>query len=403
MKNAVFLFCFSFILIGCSTNDITSDNIERQAILIETAQATLQTIDENIELLGQALPKTQIPLFSPSALTVEKQYKRVGDVVNKNDIIVSLDNENAKRQVEQTKKAVSELEKAITQANKLHSAMQQDLQQLQLLQNELDETLKQTQTRLRGLQDENEDISLLSFIQSSLELTLKQAEIAQAAGNLQFHPQVNMMELENQLYLAKENVRQAELAMEATQIRSPIDGIVSELNIVEGQIANPTIPVATVADLTMIQATFSASSFQIGKLSSGLKAYVFIDGIAKPFESEILTVSPIINPQTNSFTIEIPINNESQQVKGGMKATAHIQVGKIENAITVPITSILYEDTQAYVYIVDNTSVIRRNVVLGNRSGQDIQVLEGIQDKDIVVTTGKERLTEGAEISIRNE
>ncbi|WP_216828281.1 efflux RND transporter periplasmic adaptor subunit [Alkalihalobacterium elongatum] len=395
--------CLILFIAGCATDDITSDSVERQSLLVSVEEAKQSEIRQTLELNGQMLPKEQVPLFTVTPLEVKEIHKKVGENVKRGDLLITLDAELASEQVAHAKKAVSELEKALNQANELNRTAQNEIQRLQTLQQELEQSLNATRGAIENLDEENPDVALLEFIRSSLELSLKQAELAQAAGAIQQVPRINTTELEIQLETAKHNVRQAEQGVQATRLTAPIAGVIAQMDVTVGQMAVPNSPLAVIVNLDPVVATFSANSFQISKLQPGMDVSIGINGLNQKYENSITTVSPVVNPQTNTFTVEAEIENPDLFIKGGMRATALVDLGTIDEAIVIPIGSILYEDNEAFVFKVNENTVIKQSVELGSREGDLIEVVEGIEVNDTVVTTGKERLTDGAQITIRNE
>ena len=402
LKFALILFLL-LLFTGCATDDITSDSAERQSLLVSVEQAKQSKIRQSLELNGQMLPKEQVPLFTVAPLEVKEVHKNVGEEVNKGDLLITLDAELAREQVNQAKKAVTELEKALNQANELNRTAQNEVQRLRALQQELEQSLNATRSVLENLDEENADTALLEFIRNSLELSLKQAELSQAAGTIQQVPRINTTELEIQLETAKHNVRQAEQGVQATKLHAPISGVIAQMDVTVGQMAVPNAPLAVIVNLDPVVAAFSANSFQISKIKPGMDVSITINGINQTYENSITTVSPVVNPQTNTFTVEAELDNPERTIKGGMRTTGSVDLGTIEEAVVLPIDSILYEDNEAFVFKVNDTTVVRQTVELGSREGNLIEVLEGIKVNDTVVTTGKELLTEGAQITIRNE
>ncbi|WP_209125794.1 efflux RND transporter periplasmic adaptor subunit [Alkalihalobacillus sp. BA299] len=397
------LFFLILFFTGCGTDDITSDSAKRQSILVSVEQATQTNLRQSLKLTGQVLPKEQVPLFTVSPLEVIEVHKNVGENVKKGELLITLNAELAREQVNQAKNAVTKLENALSQAEELNQTAQNEIERLRALQQDLEQSLNETRNTLEQLNEENEDVALLQTIRSSLELSLKQAELTQAAGNVQQVPTINTLELQMQLETAKKNVRQAELGLQATQVTAPISGTIAQMNVTVGQTAVPNSPMATIVNLNPAVATFSANSFQISKLQPGMDVEIMINGLNETYENKISTVSPVVNPNTNTFTIESEIENPDAIIKGGMRATALVDLGVIEKAVVIPVDSILYEDNDTFVYKVFDTTVKRQPVELGSREGNLIEVLEGIEVNDSIVTTGKERLTEGAQITIRSE
>ncbi|MCT8140395.1 efflux RND transporter periplasmic adaptor subunit [Anaerobacillus sp. CMMVII] len=403
MKRFGLAFASIFLLFACSTKDITSETTTGQQIPVDLASVQEINLEQKLEIPGQALPNAIIPLFTTTPFNVIEVNKKVGDKVFAGEQILRLDDEIVQRQASQAQKAVSELEKGITAAKQLQKNVDSEYAEIQKLQRELEASLDKSRQLISSLTDEAEDINLLLIIQQSLETSLKQAELTQAAGKIGSLPQINVAELEIQLEVAKQNSRQAQMAVEATTLTSPINGTIAELNVTENQIAPPNSALATVVNLNPIIATFHVNSYQVVQLAENMKATLVIEGLQNEIKSKIQVVSPTINPQTNLFKVEIPIENDGERIKGGMRVIAYIDLGGIEKANVIPTESILYDENSPYVFIVKDGIAKRQDITLGIRSGNVIEVHEGITLGDQVVTRGKERLTDGVEITVRNE
>lgn len=391
------------ILTACATEDITSDQVERQQLIVDAEPISISSINQVLELSGQLLPKTQVPLLTTMPLEVMDVHVEVGQAVEQGETLIILNDEEARRQVTQARKAVEELEHGLAQAQQLNKSLESNTSQLQELEQELTESINRSQEMIEAINPDEIEASLTALLQASLDVSLKQAELAQAAGSAGALTPVNTIELELQIQNANEAVRQAESALQSTKITAPISGVVSQLDAAVGQTAIPNNPLAIISDLAQVDATFSVNSFQVAKLSPGMAATLTIAGLNEQMTSEISIVSPVVNPQTNTFTVQIPLNNESAQLRGGMRVTAMIDLDTISEALVIPARAILYEDGEPYAFVLDETVVRRQPLELGTRDGDVFEVLDGVAENDQVVTTGKERLTDGAAITIRSE
>lgn len=403
LKKIITIVALLLVTVACSTKDITSETTAGQKIPVDVASVKEINLEQKLEISGQALPNSIIPLFTTTPLTVVEVNKKVGDKVSVGDQILKLDDELIRSQANQAQKAVKELEKGISAANELQKTAEKGMAELQQLQRELEASLETSRQLIRGLTDENEETSLIRIIQQSLETSVKQAELTQRAGQFGNMPQINVTELEMQLEVAKQNARQAQIAVDATKVTAPIEGTIAELNVSPNQIAPPNNALATIVNLNPIMATFHVNSFQVVQLKKNMTASLLIDGFQDEIEGKIEVVSPTINPQTNLFKVEIPIPNDEERIKGGMRVTAFINIGGIEKANVIPVDSVLYDENSPFVFIVNDGIAKRKDIVLGIRSGDVIQVYEGLTKSDVVVTRGKERLTDGAEVTVRNE
>lgn len=397
---AIFLLVFST---ACSQKEITSQNTESNKVPVSVAEVIEKNISNTIELVGMAVPETQVPLLTTSPLTVEKVHVKIGDIVKKGDLIVSLDPTAANEQVTQAQNAVSELENALSKMKEMQQAAesQASLTDIPKLQGELNQSLEKSQALLDGV--ETGAVTSLDLLQSTMEVMLKQAQLSTAASQAQQMPSFNTVEIEAQLNQARQGLKQAEQLAEAASITSPIDGIVSELNVVEDGIAAPNVPIGTIIKQDNISATFQVNSYQVSKLQAGQTATISFEGLSQSYESAIETVSPTVNQQTNMFSVIIPVSNTEQYIKGGMRATAYVAVDNLDAQIVVPNDAILYEEATPYVYLIEDGKALRRDVTTGFRDGELIQIVESLTKGQKVAVDGKERLKDGTDISVQSE
>ncbi len=392
---AMFVLLFST---ACSQKEITSQNTESNKIPVTVAEVTEKNISNTIELVGLAVPETQVPLLTTSPLTVETVHVKIGDIVKKGDLIVTLDSEAATEQVNQAQSAVTELENALSKMKEMQQAAenQASLSDIPKLQEELNQSLEKSQALLDGV--DTGAVTSLDLVQSTVDVMVKQAQLANAASQVQQMPTFNTMEMEAQLNQARQGLKQAQQMAEATSITSPIDGIISELNVVADGIASPNVPIGTVIQLDNIAATFQVNSYQVSKLKDGLDATVSFEGLPDSYESKIETVSPTVNQQTNMFSVTIPVSNTELEIKGGMRATAFVAVDNLEAQTVVPMDAILYEEANPYVYVIEEGKAVRQDVTTGFRDNEFMQIIEGLKKGQTVAVNGKERLKDGAEI-----
>ncbi|MFC0557667.1 efflux RND transporter periplasmic adaptor subunit [Halalkalibacter alkalisediminis] len=402
MKNWFWLVLLFIFIPACATDDITSDQIERQRLLVDVATIEQSSINQKLELSGQVLPRNQVPLVTALPLEVKELHVEVGQTVEAGERLLTLEDREALRQLNQARSAVTQLEKALAQAREINQSIASNVGNLQELQQELQKSIDRSRAVIDELnRDELED-SLIDLLQTSLEVSLNQAELAQAASSGNF-TLVNTIELEIQLESAENAVKQAEEAVQSSNVVAPITGVVSQVDVTVGQTALPSQPLIVISDLAKMDAVFSVNSFQVAKLTSGLPATLSITGIDDTLTGAISTISPVINPQTNTFSVLVPLENESLRLKGGMRTNAVIDLDTITETIVVPANGLLYESGEPYVFVVTENTARRQEVELGSREGEWIEVISGLEENDQIVTTGKERLTDGSEITIRSE
>ena len=399
MKKAVLLASMLVFASACTTEEITNEETSNEPIPVEVASVEQKDISNDLELSGQATPGVTIPLAAPSPLKVTELNVSVGSKVEKGDLIAALDDSTARENVNQLANAVDELEKAVNQAKELSGQAEKSAQELKNLQADLNQSLERSKELLSEL--DSEEVTAADVLKESLEVTIKQAQLSQAATQVPSMSAGNVTQLETQLSETKASLNQAQDVLNATTIESPINGIVSQINAEENAAAVPSTPLAVVVNLNPIKATFQVNSFQISQLKKEQEVKITFDGVDGTFDGKLNAIPPTANEQTGSFLIEIPLDNKDLKIKGGMKATATIQTDVIENAIIVPKESIVYGDEETFVYIPQGKKVKQVNVELGTETNDNIQITSGLSKGDQVITKGKDRLNEASEIQVQ--
>ncbi|WP_246938604.1 efflux RND transporter periplasmic adaptor subunit [Bacillus pinisoli] len=401
MRTSIYmLIIFSlFLLSGCTTKEITKQDTASEQLPVKVEPALTKAISNSIQLNGLAVPHVQVPLFTAQPLNVQKVHVKIGDVVNENDVLISLDPEAALKQLSQAQDTVVKLQSALNTAKQAIPSEDQ-LVELDQLQKEIEEILTRTTELITQIQEG--EVSTEDVLKQSLEVSIKQAQLANATSQLQPVSQATITELEAQLSQAKQAVDQAKELVAAAEIKSPINGIVASMNVVEKGLATPTLPLVTIIELTEIDATFQVNSFEVVRISPGTEVSLTFTGIEEPYIGKVETISPSVNPETNMFTVTIPVANTDNKIKGGMKATATIKIDEVEQALVIPIEAVLYEDNSPFVYIAVEGTAVKKSIETGIRDGEFIQVVSGLNLDEQVITEGKERLKDGDDIYVSN-
>ncbi|MGO4889356.1 efflux RND transporter periplasmic adaptor subunit [Anaerobacillus sp. MEB173] len=349
--------------------------------------------------IGDMTPDIQIPLFTMKPLVVDKIHKKVGDTVQKGEKIISLDPSWAEKQLKQAENTVAQLDHTLFQVKRLNTIVEQNVSTFKQLEKEFENSLQNLKQRIHKLELMTENNPTTQLLQSTVELLIHQAELSKAANSVTPPaPSVEITEIEMQLLQAKEQVEMAKKTLNETVITSPIDGVISQINVSEQQTALPNTPLAVVMNDQSMKATFQLTSFQINKIHPDMEVVINVDGINEKFKGIVKTLSPATLPQTNLFTMEVAIPNEEHAIKSGMRAVATIQSKVVTGAFVIPVDSIIYDEDGTYVFISNNDSVRRQTVSLGAGNGEVIEVLTGVKEGDEIITRGKERLTENSKI-----
>lgn len=195
----------------------------------------------------------------------------------------------------------------------------------------------------------------------------------------------------------------AKLELDYTQIRAPIDGVVSNRYVRLGNTVSVNDPVFEVTSLNPLVAYLHVPEREYRNIQKGQVVGIDIDALAgQRIVAEVTRVSPVVDPATGTFKITIEISDQERLIKPGMFGRINIVYDQHVNVLQVPRSAIIEESGETSVFVVEEDKAIRRQVVTGYSNAGMIEVVEGLDDDDRVVTVGQVGLKDEALVTIIN-
>jgi len=193
----------------------------------------------------------------------------------------------------------------------------------------------------------------------------------------------------------------ARLELSYTEIRAPINGVISARRIKVGNTIGPNDPTFTVTDLDPLLAFVHVPEKEFRKIAPGQNAEVVIDALGGArFVGTISRISPTVDPQTGTFRARVEVPDATRTLKPGMFARVNIVYERRQDALQLPRTAILDADGQQSVFVVATGKAEQRTIRTGLSNGGWIEVLEGLEGSEQVVTVGQAGLKTGTLVKI---
>lgn len=190
---------------------------------------------------------------------------------------------------------------------------------------------------------------------------------------------------------------------ENTKLRSPIDGIITNRNYDNGDVYTAQ-PILTVQQLNPLKAVVNVSESNFTNVKVGMPVDIKLDVYGDElFTGKVSLVYPTIDATTHTFGVEVTINNSNMRVRPGMYARVTLNFGT-EKSIVVPDLAVSKQagSNDKYVFSVVDGVAKYNKVELGQRLADRYEILSGLNDGDIIVTTGQTRLIDGTKVEIMN-
>ena len=355
-------------LAGCSKD---APPPQRPAPMVSVLEIKPRTIPITPTFVAQTESSRQVDIVARVSGFLDKIAYNEGDLVKAGQILLQLDPKPFEAQLDAAK---GELQ----------------AQQARLF------TARATLNRVKPLAAQN------ALSQSDLDRATGEFEAATAA-----------------VYSAQAKVKEAELNLGYTTIRSPVTGVASRSLPREGAYLNSLSPDAKltyVAALDPIWVNFSVSQNQMAKSkeerAKGLMVapkdeafeveLVLPGGTPYPERGKISFADPSFSPDTGSFLVRAVLPNPKTELRPGMFVTALLHGAKRPNAIVVPQLAVQQGSNGHLVYVVkeDGTAEVRP-VIVGDYYGEkDIVIVDGLHAGDRVIVDGVLKVVPGQPVKI---
>ncbi len=194
-------------------------------------------------------------------------------------------------------------------------------------------------------------------------------------------------------------LRQYELR-EAT-IRATIDGVVTRRHIKVGHTLNQNTPAFEMKRLDVIEAELNVPEREIVRIRPRQSARVRIDALPdEKFTGEVLRVAPEVDPTSGTFRVTVALANTERQLKPGMFARIDVRIDARPDALLVPLAAVVTRRDRSSVFVVQGATAERRIVATGYFSDGNVEILDGVDEGEWVVTTGQEGLRDGVSVLV---
>ncbi len=186
-------------------------------------------------------------------------------------------------------------------------------------------------------------------------------------------------------------------------IRAPFSGILGLRMVSLGALVSPGTPITTLDDITPIKLDFAIPEQFLSTLSRG--QVVISKAAAYPeldFNGVVTTISSRVDPVTRAVTVRAEIPNEKGLLRPGMLMTVNV-INRERDAIAVPEDAIIPVGREQFVYIITDENIAeRRKITIGLRRPGIVEVLSGVTPGEKVVVAGTLRLRPGTPVRIMN-
>ena len=387
------------VLAGCSKKEEEPQPV----VTVQTAVAQKTSIEEVISAEAVLFPRNQAAI-TPKVVAPVKQFMvNRGARVRKGQLLAVLENRDLSAAVEENKGAYEQAEASYktTTAATLPEDMHKAELDVQSARESLDAQQKLYDSRQNlfkqgALPRKDLDQASVALVQAKAQYQLAEQHLAalKSVGNPQ-----QMKSAAGQLTSARGKFQGAAAQLDYSEIRSPIDGVVTDRPSYPGETPAAGTPLITVMDTSSVIAKTHIPQDQAAQLKAGNAATISGPGDAK-VDGKVALVSPALDPNSTTVEVWIEAMNPKGELRPGETVKVEAVARKVADAVVVPAASLLKsaEGGTTVMVVGPDGKAHQTEVEVGIRNGDQAQITKGLKGGEKVVTQGAYGLPDGTQV-----
>lgn len=193
------------------------------------------------------------------------------------------------------------------------------------------------------------------------------------------------------------------LQLDRAEVRSPLAGQVVKRMVSVGEQVDGTAsqPIVEIANIERVELGANVPSEQLSRIAVGERVVISTDAYPeRSFEGRIVAIAPAVDPATNTALVRMRVDNAERLLKVGMFAEARVRLAEHTDALLVPAAALSRdEDSGAAVYLVNGDTATRTPVKTGLEQDGQVEVLNGVEEAQSILTTGVHGLGDSVKIA----
>lgn len=383
----------------------SKESAEREpTVSVQVAVVEKKAIEHTVVAEAILFPLAQSAITPKISAPVKTFYVKRGSRAHAGELLAVLENRDLAAAAQDTKGSYDQAQAAyeISTTADLPAEMQKAELEAKAAKQTLDAEQKVYDSRQELFQQGA--LPRKELDQAGVDLTLARNQFEMAQRHLDallaIGKQQTLKSAAGQLESAKGKYLGAQAAFSYSEIRSPIDGVIADRPLYPGEMAAAGTPLLTVMDVSQVVARAHIPQPDAALLKLGDKATITAPGENDPVEGKITVISPALDPNSTTVEIWVQAKNPDQHFKPGTSVQLSMLARTIPEALVIPAASLLTaQDGSASVMLAGaDGRAHQRNVKVGVRQDEQVQIVKGVQAGDQVVISGAYGLPDNIKI-----
>ncbi len=392
LSNVAIVAALALGAVGCSRSETAqARGGERAAKPVRVEVVRRDSVRRAVDVVGTLAAVDQVTISSEADGKVSRILADLGDRVTAGQVLIKIDSEKQQYTYDQQQAALA---RALAQYGAADPQNLPEIEKTPDAQRANADLVQATQAFDRA----NELFKRTLISQQALDDARAALQSKRAIYNAALQ---NGKNLRASIQASEATMKLAGRQLRDTDIRAPFDGFVEKRLVNLGELVKTQTPVMAVVRLYPLKVIAEIPEKMAPWISAGQAVDLQVDAYqGRKFTGKVSRISPGVNASTRAFPFEALIPNTDSVLKPGTFARVHIESGKIDDVLSVPYAALQYRYGVNRVFVVNGDKLAMRELSVGERLGDRIEVVSGVKAGEQVAVTDVDTLADGVAVAV---
>ena len=392
LSRLVFLCTVLLSLSACNRQPAIQAKQDSGPVQVRVAPVMGRQIQRSVETVGSLFPYDEAIISAEIDGRIDQMNTDLGDAVVQGQVLVHINDEEQRYLLTQNEAQLRQsLERLGLRNEKDKIADIKQTPEVRRAQADLLDA-QQRYDRARNL------VSQGISSQADLDQATARFKSMQAAYDTSLNSTRNLVQEVERFKAALELQRKK---LRDTSVRAPFAGFIKDRQATLGQYVRPNTPLLTLVKVDPIRLRMEVPERMAPWIRIGQQVDVWLEAFGeRKFQGKIWRISPTVDQSKRTFVAEGLIANPKGELKAGSYAKAHIPSDQTARIRLIPVRAVNYILGSNKAYVVKNDTIEARDLKLGDRFEEEVEIVEGLQEGEQIALTQLTRLDTGTKVKV---
>jgi RND family efflux transporter MFP subunit len=365
-------------------------------VTITTVEADGRDVVRSVQIVGTLLPQEEVTLSTEMPATVETILVDLGDAVQKGQPLIRLDEREARLEAERQTANLQAAREALERARQMLDWNRANVERSQAV-------LAEARVNLKRYQDLFAEGAISASQRDTAQTQYDVAVASLRASEAQYES--DRAAAKNAAALVEQATAALALArkrLKDTEMIAPFDGFVRKRLVNAGETVKEKTPLLSLVAAQALKLQGEVPERFVPQIRVGRPVRLEVEAYpGRMFQGTITRVSPVVDVESRTFTVEATVPNPGGALKPGFFAKASIITGTERNVPFVPEEAVVTFAGIVKVYVIADGKAEERRIRTGQRSDGRVEILDGLQVGEAVATSGLSQLATGTAVAVQ--